>query len=103
MEENELQAASTEATTAICQCPQPTRLCQHAKEKVNGYYCELELPESEQVSASQLRSGQHFSFTETPYIIHRMAADYTTYITYEKPCGWIGRINRLDRIVNRLK
>lgn len=102
MENNKLHATGAGAVKPICQCPTITRLCNHAKEKVNGYYCELELAPTEEVKAEQLRSGDKFSFKETPWIVHSVVGNFGDYVRYQKECGWLANIDDTNRLVNRL-
>lgn len=102
MEDNKIHATGTGATQPICQCPAITRLCKHAKEKVNGYYCELELAPTEEVKAVQLRSCDKFSFKEAPWMVHGVVGNFTDYIQYRKECGWQLKIEDLNRLVNRV-
>lgn len=103
MVENKLHANVTCSAQLVCHCKSPTRKCDHAKEKVNGYYCELELEPTTEIPAKQLRSGDRFSFKEAPWLIHTVVGNFGDYVKYRKECGWVLQIENVNRIINKLK
>lgn len=102
MGENKLHPTGTGSAQLVCRCKSPTRKCDHAKEKVNGYYCELELDPTSEIQARQLRSGDRFSFKEAPWLIHTVVGNFGDYVKYRKECGWLLNIDDLNRVVNKV-
>ena len=83
-----------------CTCSTPNQSCANAKPKVIGYYCQSELAPTRPERIGQLKYGQKFSLTQTPWRIHTILANYGDYIVYQRPDGWKITTEDLDRVVN---
>ena len=83
-----------------CTCPTPNQSCQHARERIGGYYCSLALPNTQQEQIRNLRHGQKFSFKETEWLINRVHENFGNYLVYIRSDGWFITTEDLDRVVN---